>query len=90
MFEPKSVDINRKVHETGKENNFGDYYWIGVKGNKYVSDGSQILINPPWLDDNHKKIDNCLVYCNINVGLLGKWCDFSCRFHRYNSVCEHA
>ena len=84
LFEPKTVAINRKAHKTGLDNVSGFYHpWIGVRQNKYVSDGSPILIDPPWLG-SYRKIDQCLLYCHSPTG---KWCDYSCS-QRYNSICE--
>ena len=68
------------------DKNFGNWYWIGVKGNKYASDGSRILINPPWVPNYDKGIDKCLQYCDY--GRVGQWCNLNCRQGRYNSVCE--
>jgi hypothetical protein len=49
LFEPKTVAINSKAHKIGLDNVSGFYHsWIGVRQNKYASDGSPILINPPW------------------------------------------
>jgi len=87
LFEPKSVAINRKVHKTGRDNNFGYFFWIGVKANKYASDGSQISISPPWYS-SYRKIDQCLLYCAWGGQSYGQWCDLACT-RSYSSVCEH-
>ena len=88
LFEPKTVAINKKVHKTGKDNNLGYHFWIGVKANAYASDGSQISISPPW-HDGYSKIDQCLLYCNSNHHqYLGLWCDYSCT-GTWKSVCEY-
>ena len=87
LFEPKTVAINRKAHKTGYDNFSGFYYsWIGVRQNKYVSDGSPILITPPWYS-SYRKIDQCLAYCNYGDQYWGKWCDYSCNY-KYYSICE--
>ena len=85
------MDINKKVHKTGKDNNFGRYYWIGVKSNRYASDWSQISISPPWYSSRYgnteyTEIEECLVYCDDDP--TGKWCDFDCT-RKFNSVCEY-
>ena len=81
--------INKKVHKTGKDNNFGRNYWIGVKSNRYASDWSQISISPPWYNTRYidtTEIEDCLVYCDDDP--TGKWCDFDCT-RKFNSVCEY-
>ena len=92
LFEPKTVAINRKAHKTGVDNLSGFYHsWIGVRQNKYVSDGSPILINPPRYSRNghlgYRKIDQCLLYRDDSDPHLGKWCDYSCS-RSMNSICE--
>ena len=95
LFEPKTVAINRKAHKPGVDNvllttPFGkkrfQWPWIGVRQNKYVSDGSPILITPPWYG-SYRKIDQCLVYCGYRDQDLGKWCDYPCNYG-YESICE--
>ena len=34
LFEPKTVATNKRVHKRGRDNNFGNYFWIGVKANR--------------------------------------------------------
>ena len=66
LFEPKTVAINKKAHKTGVDNVSGfDWPWIGVRQNKYVSDGSPITINPRG-NRGYRKIDKCLLYCVNN------------------------
>ena len=79
------MDINKKVHKAGRDNNHGLNYWIGVKSNRYASDGSQISISPPW-HGSTTKIDRCLLYCT--GGATGEWCDNDCT-STHNSVCEY-
>jgi len=86
LFEPKTVAINRKAHKTGVDNLSVTHPWIGVRQNKYVSDGSPITINPPWRG-SYRKIDRCLMYCDISDQNFGKWCDWSCSDRLY-SICE--
>ena len=90
LFEPKTVAINKKVHKTGKDNNLGLWFWIGVKANKYASDGSQISISPPWnpFFRSYGKVKECLLYCDYVQYRQGQWCDYSCT-NKYSSVCEH-
>ena len=84
LFEPKTVAINKKAHKTGVDNVSGfDWPWIGVRQNKYVSDGSPILINPPWRGSN-RKIDQCLLYGDHT---WGKWVDYPCNY-TWDSICE--
>ena len=91
LLEPRSVTINSKVHKLGKEKVSGfSHPWIGVRGNKYASDGSTITISPPWhTTSGYSKIDKCLLYCNTGASYMGKWCDWSCS-DRYDSICEPA
>ena len=87
LFEPKTVAINRKAHKTGVDNVSGfSTPWIGVRQNKYVSDGSPITINPPWYH-RYRKIDMCFLYCDFRDQYLGKWCDYPCS-SRDTSICE--
>jgi len=88
LFEPKTVAINRKAHKTGVVNLSGFYHpWIGVRHNKYVSDGSPILINPPWYG-SFRKIDQCLLYGDYGHQGLGKWYDYAFCSRSFNSICE--
>ena len=88
LLEPRSVAINSIAHKLGREKVSGfNHPWIGVRGNKYASDGSRITISPPWLS-SYRKIDKCLLYCN-NATYKGQWCDHSCS-DTYESICEPA
>ena len=72
-------------------NNFGNYFWIGVKENKYLSDGAQVATSPPWKGESwyesNRKIDKCLIYGYNDRANFGKWYDFGCT-NTYASVCE--
>ena len=86
LLEPRSVTINNKAHKLGREKVSGFINpWIGVRGNKYASDGSTITISPPWYS-GYTKIDKCLLYCSC---CTGKWCDYSCS-QGFQSICEPA
>ena len=54
---------------------------------RYASDGSEILISPPWFG-SFKKIDQCLLYCDEAEQNLGKWGDYNCLVNKFGSVCE--
>ena len=90
-FKPRAGSLSPKLSPSTEKltkHNMSGFYnpWIGVRQNKYVSDGSPILIDPPWFS-SYRKINQCILYCSPSDQNFGKWCDYSCS-NNFHSICE--
>ena len=95
LFEPKTLDVNEKVHKIAVSDFAENWYWVGVNDIQsdgtwvYTSNGSPIPFNLPWLSSlffgSRGTSKNCILFNEPSS--IGKWGDYSCTTEYY-SICE--